>query len=197
MIDNEGTINRLQNESEYFQKLSPQEQLFVSEYCSNGFNATLASKAVGAKTPAKFMKKDTINKAVEEFVKAVLGDKVGKLKSMIIDVLWQRAFYNVFDIITEEGEPRFDISNYKEVLGTKAVVIDGVKPYVHTKNQDYRWVEIQFADRNKALKELSNFVGLVHDDTDKTEAGFVVKIDITNQKKKEPKIMEYVAPKLI
>jgi len=197
-MDYQEIIDKLQHDSIYFSQLKPQQQLYVAYYCSNGFDQTAAAKSVGAKSATRFAKSDMINKAVEEFMKEILSDKAAKLESMIIDVLWRRSFYNVLDFIDEDGQPRFDVYNYKEVLGPDAVVIDGIKHYVHAKNQDHTWVEVQLADRNKALKELSNYIGLTHENTS-TAATFTVNVALNGDDKKEQefKIVDYKKPDTI
>lgn len=189
-MDYQEIIDKLQHDSVYFSKLKPQQQLFVANYCSNGFEADPAAKACGAKSSSAYMRSDVINKAIEEFMKFVLADKAIKLESMIIDVLWRRSFYNVMDFIDEEGQPRFDVSNYKEELGANAVVIDGIKPYVHAKNQDYHWVEVQLADRNRALKELSNYIGLAKGEDEGQQQAFTVNIAVKGDTPKQEFVVQ-------
>jgi len=189
-------INKLQHDSKHFSKLKPQEQLFVAYYCNNGFKASAAAKAVKASSPTKFTKSDEVNASVEEFITEILADKASKMKSMIIDVLWRRAFYNIMDFVDEDGQPRFDVNNYKEKLGADAVVIDGIKQYVHSKNTDHTWVEVQLADRNKALKELSNYIGLSTSEESDGAASFVVNINM-HKNKETGKIQECKAPQIV
>lgn len=174
---NKELMAKLQENSKSFKNLKPQQQQFVAEYCLNGFSATDAAKEVGAKSSARFMQSDLVNEAIKEFMAFVLADKADKLESKIVDILWRRAFYDIMEFIDEEGQPRFDVNNYKEVLGPNAVVIENIKRMVHPKNEDHVWMEITFADRTKALKELSNYIGLAREDSG-VPSSFVVNLNL-------------------
>ena len=191
-------VTKLQNDSTYFSQLKPQQQLYIAYYCTNGFNQGEAAKATGAKSASKFVKSDIINKATEEFMKEILVDRLSSLESRILDVLWTRAFYDPMEIIDEEGQPRFDINDYKEVLGKNSVVIEGFKHYKSNKDPNISWVEVQLADRNKALKELSTYIGMSHEDAS-GPATFTVNVELNNpaEGKVVPNIVEYKKPQII
>ena len=192
-MNNNEAIAKLQNDSKYFKNLKPQQQQFVAEYCLNGFSASDAAKAVGAGSSAKFMGSDVINEAIREFMGFVLADRADKLENKIVDVLWRRAFYDPMDFIDEDGQPRFNVSNYKEVLGPNVVVIENIKKNVHYKEPDLVWYEITLADRTRALKELSNYIGLTREESG-SASSFIVNLHMNEEEKKEAKtyqIKEY------
>jgi hypothetical protein len=113
--------------------------------------------------------------------------------------LWRRAFYDPFDFIDEEGQPKFDVTNYKEVLGANSVVVDGIKRMVHPKNQDNVWMQVDLADRTRALKDLSNYIGLASGE-DSGSGSFVVNVSLNGeqeQKKHDFKVVEYKKPDII
>lgn len=191
MNKNLEVIGKLQVNSVWFKNLEPKYQAYVAEYCLNGFNAKQAAKAAKIKSPSAVNTSEAVQEAIKEFMKHVLADKADKLESKIIDVLWRRAFYDPFDFVDEEGQPRFDVSNYKEVLGANSVVVEGIKRMVHPKNQDNVWMIVDLADRTRALKELSSYIGLVREDSGKA-ASFVVNLQMhDNQQKPVYEIKDY------
>lgn len=190
---NKEAIVKLQNDSKYFKRLKPQQQQFVAEYCLNGFSASDAAKAVGARGAGRFMGSDVVNEAIREFMSFVLADRADKLENKIVDVLWRRAFYDPMDFIDEDGQPRFNIDNYKEVLGADVVVIENIKKNVHFKEPDLEWYEVTLADRTRALKELSNYIGLAREESG-AASSFIVNLNLNEDDKKEAKtyqIKEY------
>ncbi len=190
---NKEVIVRLQNDSKYFKHLKPQQQQFVAEYCLNGFSAPDAAKAVGAKGAGRFMGSDVVNEAIREFMSFILADRADKLENKIVDVLWRRAFYDPMDFIDQDGQPRFNIDNYKEVLGADVVVIENIKKNVHFKEPDLEWYEVTLADRTRALKELSNYIGLAREESG-AASNFIVNLNLNEDDKKEAKtyqIKEY------
>lgn len=177
-------IGRLQANSVWFKKLEPKSQAYVAEYCLNGFDSKQAAKAAKLKNANKVIASEAVQNAIKEFLQYVLADKADKLESKIIDVLWRRAFYDPFDFVDEEGQPRFDVDNYKEVLGANSVVVEGIKRMVHPKNQDNVWMIVELADRTRALKELSSYIGLVREDSG-TASSFVVNLQVHNDTPKQ------------
>lgn len=177
-------IGRLQVNSVWFNKLELKSQAYVAEYCLNGFDSKQAAKAAKLKNVAKVAASEVVQNAIKEFLQYVLADKADKLESKIIDVLWRRAFYDPFDFVDEEGQPRFDVTNYKEVLGANSVVVEGIKRMVHPKNQDNVWMIVDLADRTRALKELSSYIGLVREESG-TASSFVVNLQVHNDTPKK------------
>lgn len=170
-------IGKLQVNSVWFKHLIPEYQAYVAEYCLNGFDSKQAAKATKIKNISEVAASEAVQEAIKEFMTYVLADKADKLESKIVDVLWRRAFYDPFEFVDEEGQPRFDVSNYKEVLGANSVVVEGIKRMVHPKNQDNVWMIVDLADRTKALKELSSYIGLVREDSG-VASSFVVNLQV-------------------
>jgi ribosomal protein S8 len=183
MSKNLEVIGKLQANSVWFKNLEPEYQAYVAEYCLNGFDSKMAAKAAKIKKIHEVVASEAVQNAIKEFMQYVLADKADKLESKIIDVLWRRAFYDPFEFVDEEGQPRFDVTNYKEVLGANAVVVEGIKRMVHPKNQDNVWMIVDLADRTRALKELSSYIGLVKEDTG-VASSFVVNLQVHNDEAK-------------
>lgn len=177
MSKNLEVIGKLQANSVWFKNLEPEYQAYVAEYCLNGFDSKMAAKVAKIKKVSDVAASEAVQNAIKEFMQYVLADKADKLESKIIDVLWRRAFYDPFDFVDEEGQPRFNVSNYKEVLGANAVVVEGIKRMVHPKNQDNVWMIVDLANRTQALKELSSYIGLVREESG-VASSFVVNLQV-------------------
>jgi len=204
MSDGQEIINGLEKESTWFRVLKPQEKLFVAEVCMNGGHADKAAKKAGRKGVGTLLSNEAIIEAKKEFMTAVLSTRVAELETKITDVLWKRAFYNPFDLIDELGQPltadgspydsdTFDLKEYKERLGDWAVCIEGVKRLLHPRNPDITVITLELADRRQALKELTSYIGMSHEDTAEKGSSFVVNVSVDNEKVKseEFKIIEY------
>jgi hypothetical protein len=79
------------------------------------------------------------------------------------------------------------------VLGPNVVVIENIKKNVHYKEPDLVWYEITLADRTRALKELSNYIGLTREESG-SASSFIVNLHMNEEEKKEAKtyqIKEY------
>lgn len=198
-------ITKLEEDSKWFKHLKAQQKLFVAEYCTNGFNAEQAASKVSNRDKAsKFLEQPSINGAIEEFVDMVLSDRASKLEAKITDVLWKRAFYNPLDFIDEKGQPLtgdgspyfpddFDLTEYKRRLGEWAVVIEGITTQMHPRNPDMKAVTVKLADRNQALKQLSQYVGMAREETDASASSFVVNLNVNGEEKEQKhfKIVNY------
>lgn len=191
MSKNLEVIGKLQANSTYFNKLEPKYQAYVAEYCLNGFDSKRAAKAAKVKHTQEVAASEAVQHAIKEFMQYVLADKADKLESKIVDILWRRAFYDPFEFVDEEGQPRFDVSNYKKVLGANSVVVEGIKRMVHPKNQDNVWMIVDLADRTRALKELSAYIGLAREDSG-VPSSFVVNLQVHgNEPKPTYEIKDY------
>jgi hypothetical protein len=201
-MDYQETITKLEQDSVWFSQLLPKQKLFVAEYCTNGFDADKAAKSLGGyRQSTVYLEKEPIQEAIKEFVSAVLVDKAYKLESKIMDTLWRRAFYSPLDFINGNGEPltadgspfdpdRFDLKEYKERLGDNACVIDNIKNAMHPRNPDIKSVTVVLADRNQALKQLSQYAGLAKEE-DKSNS-FVVNVNMNEPEEyKKVKIHEF------
>lgn len=202
MSSGQEVVTRLEKDSTWFSHLKPKQKLFVAEYCLNGFEASRALDKIGSKKDsiANYLNKEPIQEAIKEFVSAVLADRASKLEAKITDVLWRRAFYNPMDFIDERGQPRthdgnpfdpyhFDVEEYKKRLGAWSVCIDGIKSAMHPRSPDMISVTVELADRDKALKALSSYVGLTREEEGQ-ETSFVVNVNVNPEKEKEATVIQ-------
>jgi hypothetical protein len=203
-MDYQEIITKLEQNSVWFSTLLPKQRLFVAEYCTNGFDADKAAKVLGgSRQPSVYLEKEPIQEAIKEFVSAVLVDKAYKLESKIMDTLWRRAFYSPLDFINGNGEPltadgspfdpdNFDLKEYKERLGDNACVIDNIKNTMHPRNPDFKSVVVVLADRNQALKQLSQYAGLAKEEDANKPSSFVVNVNMNEPDEyKQVKIHEF------
>lgn len=206
MENGQDIIHILENKSKWFAHLKPQEKMFVVEYSTNGFNGDKAASRVSNKSDAvRFLEKQPIQEAIKEFVAVVLADRAEKLESKIVDVLWRRAFYNPLDFIDQNGQPltpdgspfdpdEFDLKNYKEMLGPWSVCIDNIKNAMHPKNPDVKSVTVVLADRDRALRQLSTYAGLINEDEGKDNS-FVVNINVGESPEQKYEIKPFTEKK--
>lgn len=192
----QGVIIGLEKDSKYFKTLVPKQKLFVAEYCTNGFVKSKACKSVkiSNKTATEYLEDKVVLQAREEFVAAVLAERASQLESRIVDTLWKRAFYNPLMFIDQRGQPRtsdglpfdpldFDLDEYMERLGDWVVCITGIKSFVHPKDPNVVSVIVELADRDKALKSLSAYVGLARADEGSGVSSFIVNLNIKDDNK--------------
>jgi len=204
MSDGQEVITKLEKDSTWFKTLKPQEKLYVAYVCTNGGSALKAAKKAGRKSVGALASSEAIMEAKKEFMTAVLADRVSELESKITHVLWTRAFYNPFDLIDEMGQPltadgfpydsdTFSLKEYKERIGDLAVCIEGVKRLINPKSPDMIIITLELADRRQALKELTNYIGMSHEDTAEKGSSFVVNVTVDTEhvKKEAYKIAEY------
>jgi phage terminase small subunit len=144
-------------------RLTPKQQIFISEYCNNGFNGTQAAiKAGYSKNTAKQIAAENLSKlyfkeAIKKYLDEVLSQYKNTLEYEIIQTYKILAFYNPDDIITKQGKLKKDLSE----LGDLAKVVTGIE--VSYSATGKKKIKIKLADRENALKQLANYMNLIKD----------------------------------
>jgi hypothetical protein len=150
--------------------ITDSDLLFVAEYCANGMNGAQAyrkthprsSIAAAAVSASEFLRKPNIRAAVREWVSDALDVRKDILAKEIIDVLLKRAFFDPLDYVDTQGVMKdFDAVQARGV-------IDGI---VRRETRDSTWVELRFADRDKALEMLIKYIELIKPDPAEAAAG--------------------------
>jgi hypothetical protein len=153
-------------------KLNNREKMFVIEYCSNGFRLASAVKAAGYKEKisgdrdradiigARVMRKPAVKKAIADFLANAIEIAKGRLEYQLLRYYHTRAFYNPADIINEHGELIKPLNE----LGDLAICVEGIqKKYHHLGDDNITTTTITLADREKAMAQLSKYIGMVTD----------------------------------
>lgn len=161
--------------------LTLKEMRFISAYIAHDFNAVEAYHACNSnertnvpdsggctdKTAAKkgcaMLKKKKVQDALASYMKAFIGEHKDKLEYKLLGQLYLRAFYNPFDLITEDGS----LKPENEIPQDHKQLIVGIKKTMHPKDPGCYVIDVKLADRDKARKELELYINMLHVD-DKT-----------------------------
>ena len=149
-------------------KLTLKENLFIHNYLTNNFNGTQAAISAGYSKKSAYELASRLLRKVEviEGIKKALDDTIGKYKNTlhyeILHTYRVRAFYDPSDIIDENGG--LIVSDLKE-LGDLTKCIEGIETKPGTNGEkihrdDER--KIKLCDREKALDQLSKYMGMMN-----------------------------------
>lgn len=149
--------------------LNPGEYRFVASYCTNGFVAWKAYYSAGYKAKTQNMLKSRSNEmlgrervasAIRRFIDAVISPYKEKLEYMILEVYYRRAFYRVSMFYDVDGTLR-ELDEIEKEFPDWMVCIDGIREKSRSTPGVPRITEYILADRNEALRRLSDIVSRV------------------------------------
>jgi len=151
-------------------KLKPNDVAVISEYLTNGFIQWKAYKAGHTKCndescrveAAKYFAKPNVKESISNVLDYLLDGIKHTLHYQIIKTYRNRAFYNVDDIIDDDGNMREDLSEDLKC------VIDGVehKPMLIGSGENAETLytkKYTLANRDKALEQLTKYMAIISD----------------------------------
>ena len=149
-------------------RLDAQERLFVYHYFISGFDAAKAmeyaypdfepSGDVSMAAMGKIVAgKRSVLKGVRVLVDYFLSERKNVLAKTILDVLEAQAFYDVADIINDDGEL---VRPLAEMTREQRLAIKGVERKYFGKDADVETTVVTLVDRQAALDKLAKFVQL-------------------------------------
>jgi hypothetical protein len=153
--------------SEALDKLLPWEAVFVAEYASNGWNAAAAYRAAKPNSKAttcstegpRTIVKPQIRTAIRGFLTEILGTRKDTLDLRIVDMYIRRAFYNPATFVDSDGQLRQPL----EAFGDDATCIEKIE-LKQGKEGIGDFHVVTFADRDKALEQLTKYMQLIKGD---------------------------------
>ena len=152
--------------------LTRKQVLFLANYISNGFNAGKAYLEVpgrNAKISTAYvagcntLKRPKIQKAFEYWKDLSIDELKGKIEPVIADQYFKRATYDITTFQNDDGT----FKALKEIPAEWRCCIDGTEQKYYGKEANVCVVISKLADRDKAMKELSNYVEMIKKRTDK------------------------------
>jgi hypothetical protein len=155
--------------------LTKKQAFFVIEYATNGFNIYQAyldagfnpkTRKLGESSARQLLKQDKINSAFKEIINLYLGEKREKMESMIIEQLYQQAFYDIADFVNIDGSPKHqNISEYPKNI---RCCIKNIETKYYGKNADIAVTVLDLVDRDKAVDKLSKYIGMFSKDEEES-----------------------------
>lgn len=156
------------SENSAWKKLGPQTSLFIYTYFATGFDLMKAF------TTAWPDVKGTIERPIHSEAQLVLGrsDVIKGLKSLvdyflaerrivlapkILDVLEAQAFFDIGDLIDDDGEL---VKPLHEMTREQRLCIKGIETKFYGKNADVSQKVVTLVDRQQSLDKLARFIAL-------------------------------------
>jgi hypothetical protein len=148
---------------EWNDEISPQEKLFVSFYIADAhWDATKAYLMAGFEDAGtlnktkvranRLLRKDRIQKAINNYVNTVVEVNKGRAKVNIIELQRNRAFYDPAEFLNADGSLKY--KNLSEIPEDIRSVIDGIETRYFGKDANVKTTTVKLADRDKALQQL-------------------------------------------
>lgn len=123
-------------------------------YCIQG-----GKKLDGSEAPSiiSLMQREDIKLAIRKGIQKRMSEALDNLDSKLLDTYITRAFYDPADFISDDGEP-YALSEIRPEL---RCVVDGVEKKYFGKDADAFTITLKLANRDTALKTLSDFMSNV------------------------------------
>lgn len=148
--------------------LSDEELAFICEMVSNGCDKVKAYSAIYSDGKEKItetqyrkigsiLRKEEVKQLLRRGIQKRMSESLDNLDSRLLDTYITRAFYDMKDFVYDDGEPK-PLSDIPENL---RCVIDGVEKKYYGKDAEAYTVTYKYANRDQALKVLSEFMHMV------------------------------------
>lgn len=151
--------------------LSDQEINFIVAMISNGCDKIAAYKSAFNFTDKittterhqieMLLRKDSVRNLLRRGLQKKMSESLDNLDAKLLDTYILRAFYDTSDFYYDDGEPK-PLSEIDESL--RKAVIEGIDKKYYGKDADVNTVIYKLADKEKALKTLSDLVSGVRPD---------------------------------
>ena len=147
--------------------LNVTQRRFCIEYLRD-FNATQAAIRAGYSKKTAYaigeenLKKPEIQNEISKQVDILLEQAKVPLKKQIFNFWMKRAFYDITEIISPDGEMQLTSEQLRE-KGLH-VCIDSVNKKINARGETY--VTYQFADKDKAVEMLQRYIQMIREQVD-------------------------------
>lgn len=144
--------------------LSEEELAFAAEMCINGCDQIKAystvHKITGEMSKEQYRNMSTIlhdqrvRKAIRAGIQRKMADVLDNLDARLLNTYITRAFYDPMEFIDDDGDPK----PLSEISPDNRCVIDGIEKKYYGKDADAYTVTYKLANRDTALKTLSEYI---------------------------------------
>lgn len=149
--------------------LGEKAMTFVALYVTNGFDAKAAFKAAfnqrpvcgnGARYTAEtYLQRRDVQKLITAYMNQWLKVKGQELNHILVDTLYNMAFYDPADIVNPDGSPAFD--RWEDIPVSVRRCIDHIETKYYGKDADRYAISVTMTDRKKAIESLSKFFAIM------------------------------------
>lgn len=144
--------------------LTEEELAFAAEMCINGCDQIKAystvHKITGEMSKEQYRNMSTIlhdqrvRKAIRAGIQRKMADVLDNLDARLLNTYITRAFYDPMEFIDDDGDPK----PLSKIAPDNRCVIDGIEKKYYGKDADAYTVTYKLANRDTALKTLSDFM---------------------------------------
>lgn len=144
--------------------LTEEELAFAAEMCINGCDQIKAystvHKITGEMSKEQYRNMSTIlhdqrvRKAIRAGIQRKMADVLDNLDARLLNTYITRAFYDPMEFIDDDGDPK----PLSKISPDNRCVIDGIEKKYYGKDADAYTVTYKLANRDTALKTLSDFM---------------------------------------
>lgn len=144
--------------------LTEEELAFAAEMCINGCDQIKAystvHKITGEMSKEQYRNMSTIlhdqrvRKAIRAGIQRKMADVLDNLDARLLNTYITRAFYDPMEFMDDDGDPK----PLSKIAPDNRCVIDGIEKKYYGKDADAYTVTYKLANRDTALKTLSDFM---------------------------------------
>ena len=144
--------------------LTEEELAFAAEMCINGCDQIKAystvHKITGEMSKEQYRNMSTIlhdqrvRKAIRAGIQRKMADVLDNLDARLLNTYITRAFYDPMEFMDDDGDPK----PLSEIAPDNRCVIDGIEKKYYGKDADAYTVTYKLANRDTALKTLSEYI---------------------------------------